>query len=209
MPISTSVVQKSSSCPGWAPSLHMEAVSPPSELGPPFLSFSSRREGKVASYVTERHFTAVRRLMYEGRNGRCWNSRPHTHAQIHTNTRLMDDTSIRSRIGARCPGADERFWEVGEEAGWRRPAAATIRCFFYWWRYCLFSSSSLKSRVEIFFRSRSFLLRPESLQARTPLIKLFVDLPVLETWFVPAREAKHELLIWFKSSSAPAGLVWL
>ena len=32
----------------------------------------------------------------------------HLHTQIHTNTRLMDDTSIRSRMEALCPGADER-----------------------------------------------------------------------------------------------------
>lgn len=73
------------------------------------LSSSFRGEGKVASYVTKRHFDAVRRLMYEGWNGQCWNSRPHTHTQMHTNTRLMDDTSIWSRIGAHCSGADEQF----------------------------------------------------------------------------------------------------
>lgn len=56
----------------------------PSEHSTPFLSFSFRGEGKVASYVTKRHFSVVRRLMYEDRNGQCWTSRPHTHRYTQT-----------------------------------------------------------------------------------------------------------------------------
>lgn len=80
-----------------------------SPFSPLLSTFSLRGEGKVASYVTKRHFTAVRRLMYEDRNGQCWNSRPHTHTQIHTNTRLMDDTSIRSRFEPHCLIGEEQL----------------------------------------------------------------------------------------------------
>lgn len=52
----------------------------------PALSLFFWREGKVASYVTKHHFTAVGRVMYEDRNGQCWNSRPHTRTQTHTQT---------------------------------------------------------------------------------------------------------------------------
>lgn len=127
----------------------------PFEHCPAFLALSVWGEGKVASYVTKRHFTAVSRLMYEDRNGQCWNSRPHTHTHRHTNTRLMDDTSIRSRTEALC--------QV-----WRRPAAATIRCF-YWEQSCLYEkthldccikrhfSSSLKSEQKSFVRVELFM----------------------------------------------------
>ncbi len=58
----------------------------PSEQSTHFLPFSFRGEGKVASYVTKCHFSAVRRLMYEDRNGQCWTSRPHTHTHRYTQT---------------------------------------------------------------------------------------------------------------------------
>lgn len=42
----------------------------------------------------------------------------HAHTQARTNTRWMVDTSIRSRIGARClGGADEQFWGGGGQGG--------------------------------------------------------------------------------------------
>lgn len=52
-------VQSTSASPAQGNSFH------PFELGPAFLLLSSGGEAKVASYVTKRHFTAVKKLMYE------------------------------------------------------------------------------------------------------------------------------------------------
>lgn len=86
----------------------------------PALSLFFWREGKVASYVTKHHFTAVGRVMYEDRNGQCWNSRPHTRTQTHTQTQDWWMTRVLGpelRLVA--------WWLIKDFKRWR-PAAATI-----------------------------------------------------------------------------------
>lgn len=120
------------------------------------------------------------------------------------------DMNIRLRIEAhlwRSGGADlqRRRLDVfigGSLVFWRKTCSGRFklpRCF----------SSCLKSRKEIQGQSGALIPTIKALcpYKWNPFIKLLVDSPLLETWFVPARETKHELLIRYKCSSGPPGVL--
>ena len=146
---------------GWNPCGNVSGNAP-TELGSTHLCSTLFGWAKVASSVTRSDFTAVRTLMYEGWNGqRRWSSRPHT--QTHTYKRTHTHRQTHKHT---CKHKIERL-QGGNSLQMQK-------------LLCLLVTNQNFFCREIYPRTSAFSAKHAADEA--------VNLPVLETSFVPANQ---------------------